>query len=68
MSVLNGKDATKVKYKKPLCLVISNEETDISKKVQSQGERITLPQRFPEISYNASVAAGILLFLVWQGQ
>jgi len=66
MSVLDGKDATTVDYKKPLCLVIGNEETGISKKIQSQGKQITLPQRSPEISYNASVAAGILLFLIWQ--
>ncbi len=66
MSVLDGKDATKVKFKRPLCLVIGNEETGISKKIQGLGVKITLPQRSPEISYNTSVAAGILLFLVWQ--
>lgn len=67
MAVLeNGNNATEVKYKKPLCLVIGNEATGISKGIQKEGELITLPQRSHDISYNASVAAGILLFLISQ--
>lgn len=69
MSVVeNGKNAAKVQYEFPLCLVIGNEEIGISKNVQKQGELITLPQRSPDISYNASVAAGILLFLISQAK
>ncbi|MBU4269699.1 RNA methyltransferase [Candidatus Dependentiae bacterium] len=65
MAVLdNGKDATTISYKKPICLVIGSEETGISKSVQDKGTLITIPQRSPEISYNASVAAGILMFLL----
>lgn len=65
MTVLeNGVDATKVTYKKPLCLVIGSEATGISKDIRQFGELITLPQREPDISYNASVAAGIFLFLI----
>ena len=65
MTVLdNGKDATKITYKKPLCLVIGNEATGISKDILSFGELITLPQRDPDASFNASVAAGIFLFLL----
>ena len=65
MAVLeNGNDATKMEYKKPMCLVIGSEETGISKPVQDKGTLITIPQRTPEISYNASVAAGILMFLL----
>lgn len=64
MAVLDGKKATDIEFKKPSCLVIGNEATGITKDIQSLGQAVTLPQRSPEISYNASVAAGILLFLV----
>jgi 23S rRNA (guanosine2251-2'-O)-methyltransferase len=61
-----AKDATKVDYKSPLCIVIGNEAIGISKNIQKEGIGIKLPQRTSDISYNASVAAGILLFLVSQ--
>ncbi len=64
MAVIDGKDATQVEFKKPTCLVIGNEATGIDKSVRKDGVKITIPQRSGEISYNASVAAGILLFLV----
>ncbi len=64
--VKDGKDATKVKYAAPLCLVIGNEATGITKNILNKGIKVTLPQRNSEISYNASVAAGIFLFLVSQ--
>jgi 23S rRNA (guanosine2251-2'-O)-methyltransferase len=65
MTVLeNGEDATKVEYKKPACLVIGSEATGITKQIRQYGELITLPQKDPEASYNASVAAGIFLFLL----
>lgn len=63
MAVLDGKSVTDIEFKKPLCLVIGNEALGISKNIQSLGEKITIPQRTYDISYNASVAAGILLFL-----
>jgi 23S rRNA (guanosine2251-2'-O)-methyltransferase len=66
MAVTNGKDATKAIYKDPLCLVIGNEAVGITQEVIKAGEAITIPQRTPDISYNASVAAGILLFLISQ--
>ena len=67
MTVLeNGKNAMQVDYKSPMCLVIGNEATGISRDVLSFGELITLPQSDPEVSYNASVAAGIFLFLLSQ--
>lgn len=62
--VKNGLDATKVKYKHPSCLVIGSEALGISSDIRNSGELITLPQRNPDVSYNASVAAGILLFLI----
>lgn len=60
----NSINATEIKYPKELCLVIGNEGSGISKNLLNSGEIIMLPQRSPEISYNASVAAGILLFLI----
>jgi 23S rRNA (guanosine2251-2'-O)-methyltransferase len=62
--VEKGVDATTVEYKQPLCLIIGSEALGISPEVRKEGQLITLPQRDPEASYNASVAAGILLFLV----
>lgn len=67
MAVLeNGKNAMEIDYKKPLCLVIGNEAIGITKEILSQGELITLPQSDPDASFNASVAAGIFLFLLSQ--
>lgn len=64
MAGFNGKNALDVVYKTPKCLVIGSEATGIAKEVMKKGELITLPQRLPDISYNASVAAGILIFLM----
>ena len=64
MAVIDGKDATKVDYQTPTCLVIGNEASGIDKDVRKKGELITIPQRLPDISYNASVAAGILIFTI----
>lgn len=62
MSVIDGEDIRISKIKNPLCLVIGNEEKGISKEVAKHGYKITLPQKNDTISYNASVAAGILMF------
>lgn len=59
-----GENAAQVSYKMPAALVIGNEESGISKEILSSGTRVLLPQRRSDISYNASVAAGILLFLM----
>ncbi len=64
MAVLGGTSALEVEYKMPACLVIGNEAAGISKDIQALGNRVTLPQKTSDISYNASVAAGILLFLI----
>lgn len=64
MAVLDGQDATKTVFQKPCCLVIGNEAEGITKDIRGQGTLITLPQKTPDISYNASVAAGILMFLL----
>jgi len=62
LATLDGQDATAVKYELPLCLVIGNEAIGISRNILSQGTKIRLPQVKSDISYNASVAAGILMF------
>lgn len=64
MAVLDGTPAFDVDYKKPLCLVIGNEATGITKDIRSEGVPISIPQRSSDISYNASVAAGILLSII----
>jgi 23S rRNA (guanosine2251-2'-O)-methyltransferase len=64
LSVLNGKNATTIKYQKPLCLVVGNEEKGITKEITSYGQKITIPQISRDVSYNASVATGILMFLM----
>jgi 23S rRNA (guanosine2251-2'-O)-methyltransferase len=64
LTFFDGIDATLCEYKKPLCIVIGSEGSGISKEISNAGVHITLPQKTQDISYNASVAAGITLFLV----
>lgn len=66
LAAFDGKDATTVTYTKPTVLVIGSESEGISQGMQKFGTTVTIPQRTPDISYNASVAAGILLFIVSQ--
>lgn len=61
--LFGGADARTVAFKKPYALVIGSEGIGISAPLKRAGIAITLPQRVEEISYNASVAAGILLFI-----
>lgn len=61
-TVDNSKPVNTVDYKFPLCVVIGNEATGISKGILNTGEHISLPQKRDDISYNASVAAGIIMF------
>lgn len=64
VTAFNGENAATIQYKKPVCLVIGSEGEGVTKSIIKDGIQITLPQRSADISYNASVAAGILLFLV----
>lgn len=63
-TVEHGESATQTIFKEPLCLVIGSEGGGIAPELRAMGTKITLPQRVNDISYNASVAAGILLFLI----
>jgi len=65
VTALGGKqDATELKYELPLCVIIGSEGRGVSSESLKAGTIITLPQKTADISYNASVAAGIILFLI----
>jgi 23S rRNA (guanosine2251-2'-O)-methyltransferase len=64
MATFDGENAATCNYTLPLCAVIGGEGYGITKSIISSGIRVTLPQRKNDISYNASVAAGIMLFLI----
>jgi 23S rRNA (guanosine2251-2'-O)-methyltransferase len=65
IATLDGaENAATVQFKMPAALVIGNEESGVSKETLKLGTKILLPQRRADISYNASVAAGILMFLM----
>ena len=64
LATADGADIRTVQFQAPLCLVIGSEGSGISSALLKKGQRIAIPQRVSEISYNASVAAGILFFFV----
>lgn len=65
VTALQGaQDATKVTYKSPLCVVIGSEEMGVSPEALKAGIVVKIPQKTNDISYNASVAAGIMLFII----
>lgn len=64
LTTFKGENAATCTYKEPLCVIIGNEAVGINKSILTLGTHITLPQRSSDISYNASVAAGIMLFLI----
>lgn len=66
LAAFDGTDATTVNYTQPMILVIGSEGEGISQGMSKFGTTITIPQRTPDISYNASVAAGILMFIASQ--
>jgi 23S rRNA (guanosine2251-2'-O)-methyltransferase len=59
-----GENAAKYQFQGPVALVIGNEETGIAGGIAKQGVRVLLPQKRDDISYNASVAAGILMYSI----
>lgn len=62
-TVDNSTPANKTDFKLPACIVIGSEGSGISKSILGSGKHVSIPQKTEDISYNASVAAGILLFL-----
>jgi len=64
LTTIEGKNLQEIEFKKPLCLIIGNEGVGISKNLYKEGIHVSLPQTSPDISYNASVAAGIFMFYI----
>lgn len=64
VTAFDGKFPEEYDLKEPICVVIGSEGSGVSREMLTAGPHITLPQKEGDISYNASVAAGILLFLV----
>lgn len=62
MTVINGQRVDAIDIKAPCCVVIGNEASGITKEIIPLGTPVTLPQKTADISYNASVATGIILF------
>lgn len=63
-----AQNAVQTQFQSPLCIVIGSEGTGVSSDILNKGTLIMLPQKTGDISYNASVAAGILLFLIAEQQ
>lgn len=64
LALFDGEDAATVDYQIPSCLVIGSEGSGINPSLFNAGKHITIAQRTHDVSYNASVAAGILMFLM----
>ena len=65
VTALGGKqDAAQLTYTMPLCVVIGSEGRGVSSETLKAGTLVTLAQKTSDVSYNASVAAGIILFLI----
>lgn len=64
LATFDGENAAQHEFSMPLCLIVGSEGIGISKQILSYGTHVTLPQKNDNVSYNASVAAGILLFLI----
>ncbi len=64
LAAFGGANALATKFEGPLCMVIGSEGEGVQPALLKAGTQVTLPQKTADISYNASVAAGILLFLV----
>ncbi len=66
LAAIGGKSVNEVHFKLPAVVVVGNEGYGISPEILKEGTKVMLPQRSKDLSYNASVAAGILLFIVAQ--
>ena len=64
LATFKGKNALEVEFKEPLCLVVGSEGRGVSKELEPMGIPVTLAQKTSNISYNASVASGILLYII----
>lgn len=58
----NGPIIDQISFQKPIILIIGNEHQGINKKLLEYGSVVSLAQKEEMISYNASVAGGILMY------
>jgi 23S rRNA (guanosine2251-2'-O)-methyltransferase len=64
LAAAGGQPIEKYDITYPLVIVIGNEHTGIQKKLFEYGTIVSLSQNRSDISYNASVAGGILLYTI----
>ena len=65
VTALGGKEnVSSITFEKPLCVIVGNEGKGVSTESKQAGTVVTLAQKTNDISYNASVATGIILFLI----
>ena len=64
LAMFDGVNASDCTFKSPACLVIGSEGIGITGSIQKAGEHVTIEQKADDVSYNASVAAGILLHIM----
>lgn len=64
LATFDGENALNTAFTLPLCLVIGSEGVGVSRSILKEGVGVTLPQKTADISYNASVAASLLTFLI----
>ncbi len=59
-------NAYTLSYASPMCLVVGSEEDGVSPETLKAGITVMLPQASPDVSYNVSVATGMLLATIAQ--
>lgn len=64
LAAANGTSIENTQLQKPCGIVIGNEHSGIHSSLLSFGKVISLKQKENQISYNASVAGGILLYII----
>jgi len=62
LSDSDGKEMQNIVPKEKSCIVIGNESDGITPSLYSLGEKISIAQSRKDISYNASVAGGIIMY------
>lgn len=62
LAAASGIAISEISFASPCCIVIGNEHSGIEKNFYQYGKEISIKQKNNLISYNASVAGGILLY------
>ena len=66
IATFGGKNVTEMPFQAPLCLVVGSEGSGVSHVALKEGTKITVPQVSSDVSYNASVAASLIAFVITQ--